>query len=337
MGDMTGLLGNSGAYSQRDLLGLCEKLAFDGTLVTRFASGTRLILIESGRQRDSFELGEPGDEARTGIDFHLQPHHSGDVPQLASMYPESALPAMRALPALGPAQGLFPGLFDLRALVAWARREGLNAALTVHSNEEQGIALFFEGRIAAALFERDGFVWERSDALRAIYRFSLEPGRPSMQLQRLEPEVAGSLLGLASGRRAGSAEVTSFTGLSAGEGGCTFYCSGRPFLYLAAEFPAGGRFTPLETVPDLDLPDDPPGWERRRFDLTLRGRDALNPMTELSMRFGDNYGERGRQVLEAVKRGHSIEEAARGLGMDLQALKPWLERLESDGLIRLRR
>ncbi|MEX2536015.1 MAG: hypothetical protein WD273_10520 [Trueperaceae bacterium] len=373
-----GMLGNSGAFSQEGLLDLALRLSCSGTLAVRYPGGTRLLLLDNGRIKSSFDLGTPGEASSSGVDFHFEPHHVADVAQLSSPFPSSVLGVMRALPIFGPAQPLPTGLVDLRALVSRAKAERLTGALTVagaatspdgatpatadlaaatapmrpadkasttstttpvatSNRAERGVALFHEGRIGAAFFEREGQVWERSDALRAIYRYSLESERPPMLLHPIGGELMRGLLGLALERRAAAGDPNNYTGVTASEGGYTFYCEGKPYLHLAAQLlGTGGRFTPLETVPDLQLPDDPPGWERRRFDLTLRGRDALNPMTELSMKFGDNYGVNGRNVLEAIRRGLSIEDAAARLEIDLQELKPWLERLQSDGLIRPR-
>ena len=335
---MNGLIG-SGSYSQEGLLELAAGLRCSGTLAVRYPGGTRLLLIDGGKLKNSFEVGIPGEPEDAGVEYHFEAAPAAaDLPQLSTPYPRTVLAVMKALPVFGPSQALSPGLVDLRTLVVRAREEGLTAALTVDVENEHGIALFHMGRIGAAYFEKGGHVWEHSDALRAIYRYSLESGRPPMQLHDTDEGLMRSLLGLALERRAAAGDPNAFTGITAGEGGFTFYCDGRAFLHQSAPLKGvTGRFTPLESVPDLELPDDPPGWESRRFDLTLRGRDALNPMTELSMSFNDSYGQSGRRVLEAVRRGLSIEDAAARLDLDLQALKPWLERLEADGLIRPRR
>lgn len=329
-------MGNSGSLSEQELLEFALAAQRSGTMVVRRTTGTRLHLLDEGVLKTSFALGTPGEQDARGVDFHFQPHGPGDLPQLASSFSESVVGAFRAVPILGPPQQLPAGIVDLRALVAKARSDGISAALTMQSDEERGLALFHEGRIGAAFFERANHVWERSDALRAIYRFSLESDGPPMLLHRLEPDLASSLLGLAMERRAGSGDPSSFMGISASEGGYTFYSRGQPCLHVTGRNrDAQGRFTPVETVPDLALPDDPPGWEQRRFALTLRGRDALNPMTELSMEFTHRYGHVGKQVLESVRRGLSIEDTAARLELDLQNLKPWLERLEADGMIRV--
>lgn len=335
---MTGIVGNSGTLGHQGLLDMALRLSCTGTLVERYEGGSRLVLLDSGRLKSTFELGQPGAAEESEVDFHFEAHGPGDIPQLSSLFPESLVGVLRALPTFGPAQALPPGIVDLRALVARARERGWSGAVTVRHDGEAGIALIHEGLIGAAFFEREGHVWERGDALRGLYRYSLEAERPPLLSHSLFPGLVRSLLGLALESRAGSGNPNRFSGVSAGEGGYTFYEKGTPVLHLAAQLLGGsGRFAHLETVPDLELPEDPPGWERRCFDLTLRGRDALNPMTELSMEFSDSYGTNGRRVLEAVRRGLSIEDAAARLGLDLQALKPWIERLETDGLIRLRR
>src|SRR5690606_41487227 len=87
----------------------------------------------------------------------------------------------------------------------------------------------------------------------------------------------------------------------------------------------------------LTLPTEPPGWEEQRYALTLRGRDALNPMTELNMEFRNHNGEQGQRVLEALGNGATLQQTAEALAVELVDLKPWLSKLEGPGMIRLQR
>jgi len=57
-------------------------------------------------------------------------------------------------------------------------------------------------------------------------------------------------------------------------------------------------------------------------------------MTQFAMQFGERYGESGRKILEALDRGLTIEQTAGELRLDLEELKPWLRRLEEEGLVR---
>lgn len=82
------------------------------------------------------------------------------------------------------------------------------------------------------------------------------------------------------------------------------------------------------------MPNDPTGWEGRRYALTLRGRDALDPMTELSMRFRSEFGRTGQRALEGFRRAAAAEAVAEALGLEAGAFRTLLERLEAEGFIR---
>ena len=98
----------------------------------------------------------------------------------------------------------------------------------------------------------------------------------------------------------------------------------------------GGTFTSadrLATTP-LRLPDEPAGWESHRYVLTLRGRDALNPMTDRWSVFDGAYGEAGRRLLESVGGGEALDVVARANDTDFDALRQAVERWEADGVVR---
>ena len=103
------------------------------------------------------------------------------------------------------------------------------------------------------------------------------------------------------------------------------------------EAPAPRLFAALEepAAPAVPLPEEPPGWEAQHYVLTLRGRDALNPMTELWMRFRTNYGAPGQHLLEVLADGASLEAVASALDTPLEELRPWLARLEDEGFVRV--
>jgi predicted Rossmann fold nucleotide-binding protein DprA/Smf involved in DNA uptake len=128
-------------------------------------------------------------------------------------------------------------------------------------------------------------------------------------------------------------------GAHVGERAAVLLEHGVPALrvaYRAAEHL--GRFAAAENLarlPALPLPEDPPDWETRTYHLTLRGRDALDPMTELSMRFAQDYGPSGKQILQALRRGLDVETTAAELGLELDQLAAWLRRLEEDGMVRV--
>lgn len=85
----------------------------------------------------------------------------------------------------------------------------------------------------------------------------------------------------------------------------------------------------------MPLPEEPPGWEAQHYVLTLRGRDALNPMTELWMRFRATYGVPGQRLLEVLTDGATLEAVAAALDTPLEELRPWLHKLEEEGMVRV--
>ena len=57
-------------------------------------------------------------------------------------------------------------------------------------------------------------------------------------------------------------------------------------------------------------------------------------MTELSLRFGGDFGKVGKQVLEHLGQGLTLESVAQYLGLELGELTPHLQKLEREGLVR---
>jgi hypothetical protein len=204
-------------------------------------------------------------------------------------------------------------------------------------NRVQGTLLFHGGGLAGALCEEDGRRRSGSAALRTL----LHADAPAaLTLHALPEPVSASLLGWLSGVHAdGSAAKgppPNFSGLELTPLGARFYRAGTPYLQVA--HPDGahelGFFGLAQGVVQLALPTDPPGWEARRYGLTLRGRDALNPMTELSLRFRAEFGRTGARALEAFRDHLSLEETAERLAAELSDLKSSVERLEAEGFIR---
>lgn len=209
----------------------------------------------------------------------------------------------------------------------------------VQRDRVQGLLLFHRGQLGAALCEEGEHPRSGSSALRTL----LHPAeRADLTLHALPEPLSAGLLGWFLGLRAPAAGAdpsvppAGFTGLELTPLGARFYLSGR--AYLQVPHPQGshdlGFFAPPQHLPELALPTDPPGWEARRYGLTLRGRDALNPMTELSMRFRTEFGRTGARALEAFRNHLSLEETAERLAVELSDLRSSVERLETEGFIR---
>lgn len=333
-----GVLGTTGDLSGQRLLDSLRGLHCDGTLVFTQGSGALLLQLARGQVEATVKLGGYGSLEQAQQAFHLFPHEPGDTPRLPSRFPDSASPLLRALPRLAPPMRMAGGLVDLRALLDQLHRRAFNGVLSLTGDGEVAAAVLLQGRIAAAAAQRANHVASHADAMRALQRASLDEGGVPLELEPLDPALIRGLLGLALGRPAGATEPSSFTGVTADGRGVRFQRNGQ--AYLQVDGPATtppvryAALTDEAASPDLHLPDEPPGWEQQRYALTLRGQDALNPMTELAMHFRSGFGSVGHRALETLGRGLTLEQAAEALGLELQEFKPWLERLEGDGLIR---
>ena len=207
-----------------------------------------------------------------------------------------------------------------------------------------GLLLFYQGQLGGAVYEAGAVRQGGAAALRTLTQLTA-----ALVLHALPEPVTASLLGWLLGLSSSDASVgdassrrlpEGFSGLELSATGARFYRAGTPYL-LQLRPPGApvhadslGLFAACERVPTLTLPGEPSGWEGRRYGLTLRGRDALNPMTELSMRFQGEFGRSGRRALEQFRRDLSVEVAAGALGLEVAELGGLVERLEAEGFVR---
>ncbi len=340
-----GLSGQTGNITGEDLLRMARALQWSGTLVLTAGllptskeadtHGMVLVLLESGQERQRQSLGRV-DTLSDNLGFHFYQHSvysnaMNSVPLLPGRFLQSTLPLMRAVPVFGASAFVIPKQLDLKALLESLQLEQFTGYLSLSKTIENGLVLLHQGHIAAAVYENDGYVREGSDALRLLRRASLF-GTAEVELMKLEPFLVRALLGLALSVMSKDAKGD---GLESGELGYTFVRAGEPFLRVAVELHGRvGFYEAVTNVPDLIMPDEPIGWEQQRYQLTLRGRDALNPMTSLSMEFQSGYGKQGKRLLEQLSKGLNAEKLSESLVMTISDLKPVLEKLEREGLIR---
>ncbi len=132
-----------------------------------------------------------------------------------------------------------------------------------------------------------------------------------------------------------SERPSGFNGIEVSAQGYRYYQYDEPYLLVRSETHGDrGRYPTRAQTPSLALPDEPPGWETQRYRLTLRGKDALDPMMETSHEFRDRYGGEGRKVLKTLGQQLTAEEVAFRLELPFRDLRKWLDRLEGEGFIR---
>lgn len=351
----TGVLG---ALSARSFLAMLEAHSASGTLFFSRGQASTLLLLRRGKLVSHTDVdvgndvGTPsGDTAveggafegatfdmdASGAHFGFWPHPESHVlPTLPSRYPEGSV--LRALPALSETPLFSTDETDLRRLVARLVSDGFSGALVLEGAAQkamQGLLVFQTGRLGGAVC-REG---TRQRSAEAALRTLLHLGEPAtLTLHALPEPVTASLLGWLLGLTVDdtSGVPDSFSGLELAPDGVRYYRAGTPYLHLPQPqgAPHSQLFALCQHVPNLVLPSDPPGWEGRRYGLTLRGRDALNPMTELSMRFRNEFGRTGARALAQFRGDPTLEEAAATLSLELSELKRTVEQLEAEGFIR---
>ncbi len=340
------LLGDTGDLPAEALLDGLRNLRFTGTLALSGPTGAAILLFAKGQVEASFKLGSYDGFDTPGQRFHLNPHEPTDLPRLPARAPKSASPLLRALPRLAPPERLRPGAVDLPKLLdrlAEGRFDGAiayreNGSANGSGNGSAAVALLVEGSIRAAVHEAGGELHSHAEALRALQRASQPRATGTLELEALDAGVIMPITALALERTA-PAGGQGFTGLEVTPAGYRYWRAGQPFLLVPGETSGPQRRYALAEeggtkAPEIELPSEPPGWEDQRYQLTLRGRDALDPMTELNMAMRTELGREGLRVLETLGRGETLQRSATRLGLELGKLKPWLERFETEGMLR---
>ncbi len=354
------LQGRSGPHGAAELLRTLLDAKEAGTLAFAGPHGLTTTLIDGGETVARAEHGAPpaSDVPDVAFAFHDHALPSGarhGVPELPSRFPGATDAHLRALPHLPHRMAARAALAHLPTWLAALETEAADGLLTLDEDGDAAAALVVEGRIRAAVGERrprsgaapdDAPLPVRNgDALRLLQRHAgggaaaaPTPGagdRPTLQFAPLPPSWRAAFAGLLLGREGDAPHGVRITAREA-----TLLEGGVPVLRVGGGGSAAARYQAHPNpaaLPSLPLPDDPPDLETRRYHLTLRGRDALDPMTDLAMSFDGDYGPSGKELLRTLQRGLDVGGCADALGVGLDQLAPWLRRLEADGLIRSER
>lgn len=328
------MTGNTEELTGLEFLQMLVLSQRSGSVALSTAEGSLLVRLDGATFTVQSKLGRAPALTQSDLAFRVALHPPAAGIQLPSRFPGSVLPVLRAAPCTTIMTPLYPRLTDIRVLLNHLTTVGFCGMVTLQTGVVQALILVYEGRLAAAFYEEDGQVKERTEALRALRARYLRDPQAELWLETLEPLIVQCLLGFILQKPFSQASEAPGSLRCAAEG-YTYLQRGEPLFQVVATYRGvAAQFAAVSNFPELHFPDEPPGWEHRHFVLTLRGKDALNPITDIAMQFKRDFGNSGRQILEKLEFGLTAEGVADYLGIELAELRSWLERFEKEGLVR---
>ncbi|WP_288432447.1 hypothetical protein [uncultured Deinococcus sp.] len=250
------------------------------------------------------------------------------IPELRPMYPGVSPFLARFLPHSEPTyQGLHSAFCDLHAFLKYLHGLGWHGYLAVSLGDQAAYVLVYEGRtVAAAAVNASG-----EQALGELLGLYQEGA--ALSAHPLPATYAHILSGV--GSRAWKFNLTpDFTGLHAQPGGALLYSRGEVVATLPATLPYEGAFPAPLRPQTLILPRSLAGWAHHTYGLTLRGRDAVNPITDIFLNFRTQYGAPGIELMRAAAQGLTPAEYAMRSDAALHDLEPLLQEFLKAGYLR---
>ena len=250
------------------------------------------------------------------------------IPELRPMYPGVSPFLARFLPHSEPTyQGLYAAFCDLHAFLKYLHGLGWHGYLFAGLGDQAAYVLVYEGRtVAAAAVNASG-----EQALGELLGLYQEGA--ALSAHPLPATYAHVLSGV--GSRAWKFNLTpDFTGLHAQPGGALLYARGEVVATIPATLPYEGAFPAPLRPQTLILPRSLAGWAHHAYGLTLRGRDAVNPITDIFLNFRTQYGAPGLELMRAAAQGLTPAEYAMRSDVALHDLEPLLQDLLKAGYVR---
>ncbi|GGJ62542.1 hypothetical protein [Deinococcus aquiradiocola] len=248
------------------------------------------------------------------------------IPELAPMFPNSSPFLARFLPQV-PASvlGLSSAFCNLHDFLRHLHDVGWYGYLHAVIGDQAAYVLVYEGRtVAAASLSSTG-----EQALGELLNL-YEQGAP-LSAYTLAPHLAHILSGV--GSRAWKFNLTEdFTGLHARPRGAIFYSRGEIVATMPATLPYEGAFPAPLRPQTLILPRSLAGWAHGQYGLTLRGKDALNAITNVHQTFRTQHGAQGLAFLKALSEKLSPAEYAMRSDVALHDLEPLLQEFLRTGV-----
>ena len=250
------------------------------------------------------------------------------IPELQPMYPASAPFLARFLPSSPPTHaGLSTEFCDLHAFLKHLHEQTWHGYLHATHAEQDAFVLLYEGRtVAAAAANATG-----EQALGEL--LSLYEQGATLSAHPLSPTFAHVLSGV--GSRAWKFNLTEdFTGLHARPTGAILDARGEIVATMPATLPDEGAFPAPLRPQTLILPRSLAGWAHHAYSLTLRGRDALNAITDIHLEFKTKYGQPGLGLMKAVSQQLTPAEYAMREDLALHEIEPLIQTFVKSGYLR---
>ncbi|WP_240741808.1 hypothetical protein [Deinococcus sp. KSM4-11] len=263
----------------------------------------------------------------------VQPLDGGEelaelIPELTPMFQGAAPFLARFLPHSIPTHaGLNQNFCDLHAFLKYLHEHSWYGYLHALLGDQSAYVLLYEGRtVTAAAASATG-----EQALGEL--LNLYEQGASLSAHPLASNYAHVLSGI--GSRAWKFNLTEdFTGLHARPTGAIFYVRGEIVATMPATLPYEGAFPAPLRPQTLILPRSLAGWAHHHYALTLRGKDALNAITDVHQVFRIQHGQGGLTFLKALGDKNTPAEYAMRSDVALHDLEPMIQDFLKTGCIK---
>jgi hypothetical protein len=262
-----------------------------------------------------------------------------EAPQavLERAYKDAPLGLARVLPAgTWTQRGLLNAFCALDRLCAHLlAREHDGALVLLEDGVPTAVALLFEGHLVGANAARlEETTWGDAALLALMQGFV---GGGALEVFALERRVVHALSGV--GERAWKVQGgEDFSGVRAlGNGYATLHFDGEVLGRIHTGTRENGAYPAVLRPARLNLPRIIGAWASERYAFTLRGRDAINPITDQYNRARATHGKPNVEVLAQLGRGKTPLEVATSLERDVAGLEGIIEAFLREGLLTHRR
>ncbi len=246
---------------------------------------------------------------------------------LEPLFPQAPSWLGRHLPRTEPSHlGLRVPYCDLSALLRYFHGEKWSGHLTVREEGVLRHALIYEGRVVAAASETCSGEQALADLVEAYAAGAAASAYP------LAPKLAHALSGVGSHiwRVPPNPE---FTGILVETGRSWFLVEGILLASLQLDHEESGLLPAPLRPQTLMLPGTLAGWAHLSYALTLRGRDALSPITTAAEELHRQGGKEASDLLAQLARGGTPAEYALKRDRALGDLEPLLRGLVEGGYL----